>query len=59
MELPTGGNMRHRSRTDRTGRTEKMERHAKYAVTLAKIASFALRDGPEIATNGGALAGNS
>jgi hypothetical protein len=35
-----------------------MRTHAKYIMTLGKIASFALRDGQKIAKNGGALAGN-
>jgi len=34
-----------------------MRRHAKYIVTLGKIASFAMRDGQKIAKNGGAVAG--
>jgi len=55
--IASGGNMRHRSRTARTGPNGEMGRHAKFIVTPGKIASFALRDGRKIAKSGGALAG--
>ena len=56
--LPSDGNMRHRPRTDRTGRTGEMMSHARTTAALRKIALFSLRDERETAKAGGILAGN-
>ena len=56
--LPSDGNMRHRPRTDRTGRTGEIMSHARTTAALRKIASFSLRDERETANAGGILAGN-